>query len=262
MRQLAKDHGMNRESMRRLVKRDLGFRAFKMKTVQLLTNDQKKKRLDRSKTLRRRYTHGAHQRILFSDEKIFTIEQFLNNQNDRILARRSDEVDKDVKNVARTQKPKQVMVWAGFIGNQRLPLVFVPDGVKLNAHSYIQHILEGVVKPWTLMHPPHTNFDFQQDGAPSHMANMTQDWLRDNLPGFIEKTAWPPSSLDLNPLDFSLWSILESKVCASPHRNLDSLKRDLQREWERIPGDILRKSTNSFYSRLLLCIKAKGGHFE
>ena len=37
-------------------------------------------------SLRKRFTGGTHQRIVFSDEKIFTVEMTYNRQNSRILA--------------------------------------------------------------------------------------------------------------------------------------------------------------------------------
>ena len=64
---------------------------------------------------------------------------------------------------------------------------------------------------------------FQQDGAPAHKAIETQDFLRDNCPDVITVDPhwrnptgeWSPNSPDLNPLDYSVWSILEEKACRS-----------------------------------------------
>ena len=60
-------------------------------------------------------------------------------------------------------------------------------------------------------------FLFQQDGAPAHTARSTQEWLKNETPGFLSKEEWPPSSPDLNPMDFSIWSILQEKACSKPH---------------------------------------------
>jgi hypothetical protein len=35
---------------------------------------------------------------------------------------------------------------------------------------------------------------------------------------------WPPYSLDLNPLEFAIWRILQTKVLALLHANLDALR--------------------------------------
>ncbi|KAI6651279.1 hypothetical protein LOD99_5427 [Oopsacas minuta] len=64
-------------------------------------------------------------------------------------------------------------------------------------------------------------FIFQQDGAPAHTANSTQTWLKHNFPGFIQKTEWPPYSPDLKPMDFAIWSILETNACAKSHTSVE-----------------------------------------
>ncbi|QQP40791.1 Uncharacterized protein FKW44_014953 [Caligus rogercresseyi] len=50
---------------------------------------------------------------------------------------------------------------------------------------------------------PTGNYVWQQDGAPSHMAAKNQKFCKDNMAHFWPKNFWPPSSPDLNPLDFS-----------------------------------------------------------
>ena len=63
------------------------------------------------------------------------------------------------------------------------------------------------------------------------------------------------------PSDFSVWSILESKVCRT-HDSLDNLKLGLLREWALIPQEALRASCEAFHNRLRSVIKNKGGHIE
>jgi hypothetical protein len=46
---------------------------------------------------------------------------------------------------------------------------------------------------------------------------------------FISKDEWLSSSPDLNPMDYSVWAILESKANAKAHKNLESLKKALQK---------------------------------
>ncbi|PIO65197.1 hypothetical protein TELCIR_13146, partial [Teladorsagia circumcincta] len=47
---------------------------------------QKEKRKKRSKQLLRRFADGRHSKILFTNEKLFTVEQVVNKQNDRVYA--------------------------------------------------------------------------------------------------------------------------------------------------------------------------------
>jgi len=66
----------------------------------------------------------------------------------------------------------------------------------------------------------------------------------------------------LNPLDYSVWSILESKACSTPHRSLASLKQSLVAAWAKINIDTLRQIVEKFPKRLRAVIKAKGGYIE
>jgi len=63
-------------------------------------------------------------------------------------------------------------------------------------------------------------------------------------------------------MDFSIWSILESKVCSTPSPNVEILKARLLKEWDKIPQDILRSACETFKKRLSLVVKARGGHIE
>lgn len=107
-------------------------------------------------------------------------------------------------------------------------------------------------------------FIFQQDGAPAHGAKVTQEWLAQNCPDFIDKNCWPPNSPDLNPLDYHVWgAMLEqfNKLNPKP-QNLPDLKVALQTIWNNLPDETICKSVLSFRNRLSACVKAQGGHFE
>ena len=77
---------------------------------------------------------------------------------------------------------------------------------------------------------------FQQDSAPAHKARTTQEWLRANVPDFISTSDWPCSSPDLNPLDYKLWSVLQTMACKKRHPNVDPLKRALVQAARQTPG--------------------------
>jgi hypothetical protein len=73
---------------------------------------------------------------------------------------------------------------------------------------------------------------------------------------------WPPNSPDLNPLGYSIWSILEAKACAKPHKTIESLKRALIKAWNEITLEQLASIIDNFPKRLKACVEAKGGHYE
>ena len=103
---------------------------------------------------------------------------------------------------------------------------------------------------------------FQQDGAPAHTSRKTQEWLATNLKDFWDKTVWPPSSPDLSPLYYSVWSIVEAKACKAPHSNIDHLKTSIIKAWRSMSKAYLVKTCQQFRPRLDKVLKMEGGIFE
>ena len=103
---------------------------------------------------------------------------------------------------------------------------------------------------------------FVQHCAPSHTAKVTKQWCRTHMTDFCDKDMWPPSSPNLNPMDFAIWSILETDVCATPHSSTANLKRTLQTAWSNLDESAVRRSCLSALGRFEAVVKAKGGHIE
>jgi AraC-like DNA-binding protein len=259
VRKMARDLGVSHSTLQRVVKNELKLTAYKLRKAQRLDDKDKKIRLERCRLLKARSAGEAWKNIVFTDENFFTIEQSHNRQNDRIY---SSSRPGATAIIPHRQKPDSVMVWGGICSTGKTPLVFVEKGVKMDQEIYRRDILESVVLPWSQQHFGDQPWTFQQDSAPSHRASNVQQWCMDHFPEFISSKEWPPYSPDLNPMDYSVWSILEARACATSHRSLDALKATLTREWDKISEEEVRKIVENFRKRLSLCIKAKGGYFE
>lgn len=262
MRKMATDLDISVGSVRTIVRDRLALRPIKLQPVHALSAKSQATRLLRSRELLRRFSAARHRKILFTDEKVFTVEQVFNKQNTRILARNVADASKKGRYVQKRGHAVSVMVWAGITSDGKTPLVFVPQGVKINAANYLDDILKAVVEPWANSHFGNTHWTYQQDSAPAHKAKVTQKWCKDHLPDFVTSEEWPPYSPDLNPMDYSVWSVLESKVCASSHTSMQSLKAALEKAWDELDPDYLRATVDDFPKRLKACIKEKGGFFE
>ncbi len=261
-RKLAKAEKIDERSMRSLLKLDLHLKPYKKRKLHGLSAEQMTARHQKAKALLDRHGRESAKRIVFSDEKLFTVEEKFNAQNDRIYAMAIEDLPENLRTVQRFQKSSSVMVWAGVGYNGKIPLKFVDPGVKINAVYYQNEILQSTLMPNVGSLYPDGQWTFQQDSAPAHKAKTTQAWLHENCPNFISSTEWPPSSPDLNPLDFCVWGILEEKVNEKPHRSIDSLKRKLILEWSRLPMEKVRAAIDCWIDRLALTIRHRGGRFE
>ena len=82
------------------------------------------KRPARSKLLLKQFKNGTLQNVIFTDEKLFTVQQAHNHQNDRVLAKTFDSIPANTRKVFRTQKPASVIVWTAISEKGKSPLFF------------------------------------------------------------------------------------------------------------------------------------------
>ncbi len=75
--------------------------------------------------------------------------------------------------------------------------------MKVNQDVYLTR-LSGDVLLWVEKIYQGARLVFQQDGAPSHWAQVVQHFCCDMFFNFWDNDTWPPSSPDVNPMDFSI----------------------------------------------------------
>jgi hypothetical protein len=261
-RELARRLNISARSVNRVVCDQLGLRAYRQTRCQRLELMHLTKRLRCARALQQRFREGRHLQVVWSDEKIFGANPIVNPQNDRVLAHTLEEANQAGRRVGQRQFAPQVHVWGAITSNGKCPLVFFEPGEKVNAELYLTKVLEGALLPWTRRHFNRCHWIFQQDGATAHTSRRVQEWCKNRLPEFIAKDEWPPRSPDLNPLDFSVWSVMERKVHATTHVNRDSLKKTILKAWDELSPEYLRPTVDSVPRRLRAVISARGGLFE
>lgn len=257
IRALAQSRNVSMTTVRRSIK-DLGLRSFQHPHRHLLTEAQKQLRLERSKGLLNELkTRGGHV-IIFSDEKIFTVDRSHNRRNDRWICGNTA----DVPAIMSSKKPASVMVFAAITSEGHvMPPFFFEAGQTVTAAVYLS-LLKDVVKPWIQLVIGDRPYIFQQDSAPAHSARIVQQFLRTEFHHFWPKDRWPSNSPDCNPCDFYLWGVVEKKVCATPHASVASLKRAISREMARLDAAEVARACRSFRRRIEAVIEAEGDHFE
>ena len=261
--QIAQQLKISASSVGRIAKHDLHLQAFKRVKAQVINAATKTKRLTRCKDLVARLRRNSWKRVFFTDEKMFYIDPPINSQNDRVWAsgRKRDIASQRLLH-QRAKFSKGVMVSAGVCFSGKGSLHYVPHKVKINGDFYVNNLLPLLLED--ARDKVGVDFIFQQDGAPSHAALQTQDFLVRNCPEFIKKDEWPPNSPDLNPLDYHVWGEMVKRYSSlSPKpTNIDELKRALQNIWCELPLASIRKAIGTFRLRLQSCVRAEGGHFE
>lgn len=261
MNKMAKEIGISRWSVQRIVKSKLKMCSYKLDRGHFLSESMAAKRLTKARCMLRLVGAGRLQRVLFTDEKIFTVERHYNRQNGRQLLKKGQKKSGKANIITRRHFPSSVMVWAGICASGKTPLVFIDRNVKINGAVYQQAILRDVLHPWAQNHFGNDAWMLQQDWAPSHSAKKTIELCNELFPGFWNKDVWPPNSPDLNPMDYSVWSLLEQKVSGKQYCNVDALKRALIRAWDEISVEQLATIVQNFPKRVRACMKAKGANF-
>ena len=74
---------------------------------------------------------------------------------------------------------------------------------------------------------------------------------------FWSKELWPPSSPDLNPMNFGIWSILEQKACSQSHSSVKALKWKLIKSWQEIEGETVSATCDQVIPRLRRVVRQK-----
>uniref|UniRef100_A0A182ND85 Uncharacterized protein n=1 Tax=Anopheles dirus TaxID=7168 RepID=A0A182ND85_9DIPT len=110
----------------------------------------KKNRLTRAKELLRLAESDELPSLVFSDEKPFVIQQFVNKLNDRVYLPERSAENLQLRLATRTQKLAMVLVWAAITAEGRSPLVS-------STHHRTQHapLKNGYEMRSLALFPPH-----------------------------------------------------------------------------------------------------------
>lgn len=265
-REIERETGIPRSSVRRIVKQDLQLKTYKRVIGQKLNENVKLKRLQRSRELLERFPNERSVRsIWFTDEKTFTVATPVNSQNDRVysVATKKSQVQERRLIRERDHFSRGIMVSIGVSRMGKTSVVFVEPGAKVNSEYYCEQVLRRGLLPDILSRCGRHNWTLQQDGAPSHTARNTINFLRQENVNFIEPDMWPPNSPDLNPVDYAIWGALQEKVyLRRKFTTVEQLKLAIIEEWRNLGQRFIDRSINEWRRRLEKVVEKQGGHIE
>ena len=206
------------------------------------------------------------------DEKNFVVDPCYNPQNDRFICvgdpahgvNDAGNLDKSAPHpqyVACTKKPASLMFFAS-TGEFCLPIWF-PEGFRLTKDDYIAVLWCKVLAWMRRAAAAHASlFCFQQGGAPARTSKKTVAFRQEENVPFWGPTMWLPSSPDLNPLVYAVWSYVQQEACRSRPSSLTAMKRQVSMAWNRIPPEKIRRFCVHFHAHLERVVAVKGGIME
>lgn len=159
-------------------------------------------------------------------------------------------------------------IWCGLIAEHLIGPFILPSPLK--GQDYLKFLLEDL--PPMLRELPDQKQQtmwFMHDGAPQHSYRPVQDLLNGRYPkrwiGKGGEVSWPPSSADLNPIDFYVWEEIKEKMAKCPTcKTRDELKNQINTIFDKFRSNSTHFANISFHLdlRVEMCLKANGGAFS
>ena len=134
-------------------------------------------------------------------------------------------------------------------------------GLKVNTKVYLD-VQKSVVVPGCNQVAGGRPWVWQQDSAPAHKSKETQAWLQKECYDCVPFSHRPPSSPDLNPLDYFVWSIVENITNMTSHNTKTSLIAAIRRVFAELPPALVKKACSQFRIRIEAVIEAEGAYIE
>ena len=170
--------------------------------------------------------------------------------------------NRDVPRMMKTKFLATVMV-SGMVSSEDhiMPPHIFEVSLKVNIKVYLD-VLKSVVIPWCNQVASCRPWVWQQDSAPANKSKETQAWLQKECYDFVPFSHWPPFFLDLNPLDYFVWSYVEKITNMTSHNTKASLITAICRVFAELPPPLVEKACSQFRICIEAVIEAEGGYIE
>lgn len=200
-------------------------------------------------------------RIIWSDECYVVLGD---RQGSVYVTRRpGEEMDENCVVPTFKQSNLRIMVWGCIMQGKKGPLTVLEypggKGGGMTAKRYQDQVLKKLVHDFYMEVCEERGWAvFEQDGAPSHRAKSTINWLEQNS---IDRFPQPPSSPDVVPLE-NLWHTFKEAIRNRDHipTSVDELKTAAYEAWESITLEEIDRHVLTMQDRVKAVLKAQGGH--
>ena len=170
--------------------------------------------------------------------------------------------NRDVPRVMKTKFPATFMIFGVISSEVRImpPHIF-EVGLKVITKVYLD-VLKSVVIPWCNQVAGGRPWVWQQDLAPAHKFKKIQAWFQKECYDFVPFSHWPPSSPDLNPLDYFVWSYVENITNMTSHNIKASLNAAIRRIFAELLPALVERACSQLRIHIEAVIAAEGGYIE
>lgn len=196
------------------------------------------------------------------------MRSFTNKTNDGIYVNSEEKIPY----IPRDKYSKKTEVYASISATGIAGPVFIDGNV--NSQIYIEKVLPKIAleikkrrnktndPTTTRMVPDVRHFVFQQDLAPSHRSNDTQQFLKLKLgKNFLPKDETPPAFVEW-PIE-CFWNAIKQDVYSKGKpKNMHQLKFRIRKAFKNFSFDWLTNTWNSMENRINSVIAEKGGHTQ
>ena len=254
IRQAVQDLGFSFGKIWKILRKNLGWKAYRPHKVHILTPAHMESRLSACTFWLTMEENWFSDCVLWSDEKWFVLHQSPNKQNSCRWAPFNPHELVQCKQ----QGGKKVMAWVGIVDGVVLPVYWFEGSV--DSQQYLE-MLRTHVWPAIRHRATRKGYWMQQDGASPHVTAPVMEFLREKFgERLISRNSthiWPPYSPDLSCLDFSFWAQAMAEVTRCKPSTLADLKRVVEEF-----ADLVRRMCRNTRKRAQICVQQKGGYFE
>ena len=237
-----------------------GTNVYKLRPRHLISAVHAQKRKTLCNGLRKKYRVADIPNFVFCDEMYVVAGETGNHQNDRCFGKSWELISDDRKFKNKKKSPLRAMVFAAVWRDGRSRLIVLKSGFRLNQTTYIETCLKPLIEDVS----PNMKTDLAilyQDKAPCHTGKKTQRFLEEHACSFVPAHIVPPSSSDLNVMEYRIWPYMKQKLNGVKNiKNFNDLKAALEKIWRQMPQEIARDGCCDWLLRVRRIIKANVSH--
>ena len=170
------------------------------KKMKIPMRSEKQKALARTKCSRL-FQKLQNRTCIIDDESYFTLAHTSLNGNDRFYTSDVKKTPASVKYQTIQKFQKQMLVWLGFSDKGLSKPYFVPSGLAVNQHVYLNEIIKKKLMPFIAKHHSDSQYLFWPDLASSHYPKSVIGYLREKNVQFVENSDNPPNMPEIRPIE-------------------------------------------------------------